>query len=84
MSLAVYGQFLIFAAVLVLIPGPDFAVVTRNTLLGGRRCGHSQRLAHGFISNVSNPKVLVFYAAVLPQFLHPGAGLGWWLAVEHA
>jgi threonine/homoserine/homoserine lactone efflux protein len=33
----------------------------------------------GFISNITNPKVLVFYLAVLPQFLAPGAGLGWLL-----
>ncbi|MGZ4434057.1 MAG: hypothetical protein ACXVW7_10585 [Trebonia sp.] len=37
----------------------------------------------GFISNVTNPKVLVFYLAVLPQFLTPGAGLGARLATEH-
>ena len=35
----------------------------------------------GFISNVTNPKVLVFYLAVLPQFLTPGAGLGWLLVL---
>ena len=29
----------------------------------------------GFLSNITNPKVLVFYLAVLPQFLSPGAGL---------
>ena len=28
-----YGSFLAFAIVLVLVPGPDFAVVTRNTLV---------------------------------------------------
>ena len=121
------------------IPGPDFAVVTKNTLVGGRRRGYwsaagvassnamqgvaaaaglgavivrvdpvfeavrwagiayllflggqalrSARLGHypqqptdgvdrsrrgwrqGFLSNITNPKVLVFYLAVLPQFL---------------
>ena len=34
-----YAEFLAFAVVLVLIPGPDFAVVTKNTLVGGRRRG---------------------------------------------
>src|SRR5215475_1936725 len=34
-----YGEVLIFAVVLVLIPGPDFAVVTKNALAGGRRRG---------------------------------------------
>lgn len=35
----------------------------------------------GFISNITNPKVLIFYLAVLPQFLTPGAGLGWLLVL---
>jgi threonine/homoserine/homoserine lactone efflux protein len=137
-----YGSFLVFAVVLVLVPGPDFAVVTKNTLAGGRRRGvwsavgvassnSLQGIAaaaglgavvvraqpvfqavkwagiaylvllglqafrsalagryapldesrgldgvtagwrQGFLSNVTNPKVLVFYLAVLPQFLGP-------------
>ena len=152
MSWSKYAEFLAFAVVLVLIPGPDFAVVTKNTLVGGRRRGrwtalgvsssnlvqgtaaafglsalivrvqplfeaikwagvaylaylgaqairsalrgqyqpldeadgHTRRLAgwrQGFISNITNPKVLVFYLAVLPQFLTPGAGLGWLLVL---
>ncbi len=39
MSWSKYGEFLAFAIVLVLIPGPDFAVVTKNTLVGGRKRG---------------------------------------------
>jgi threonine/homoserine/homoserine lactone efflux protein len=39
MSWPKYAEFLAFAVVLVLIPGPDFAVVTKNTLAGGRRRG---------------------------------------------
>ena len=39
MSWSKYAEFLAFAAVLALIPGPDFAVVTKNTLVGGRRRG---------------------------------------------
>jgi threonine/homoserine/homoserine lactone efflux protein len=35
MSWSKYGEFLAFAVVLIVIPGPDFAVVTKNTL--GRR-----------------------------------------------
>jgi threonine/homoserine/homoserine lactone efflux protein len=149
-----YGEFLAFAVVLVLIPGPDFAMVARNTLAGGRCRGrwatagvsagstvqgtaaalglseiivraqpvfeairwagvaylaalgiHAVTSAlrghyrteeapadapglagrprrtlawwQGFLSNVTNPKILVFYLAVLPQFLGYGAGLGW-------
>jgi threonine/homoserine/homoserine lactone efflux protein len=150
-----YGEFLAFAVVLVLIPGQDFAVVTKNALAGGHRRGRwtafgvvssnivqgtaaasglsallvraqpafqalnwagvaylavlgaqAARSAvrgryppldpdagepaaagvafggwrQGFLSNLTNPKVLVFYLAVLPQFLAPGAGLGWLLA----
>jgi hypothetical protein len=37
MASAGYATFLLFAAVLVLVPGPDFAVVVRNTLAGGLR-----------------------------------------------
>jgi threonine/homoserine/homoserine lactone efflux protein len=157
MSWSKYAEFLAFAAVLVLIPGPDFAVVTKNTLVGGRRRGRWTALGvsssnlvqgtaaafglgalivrvqplfeavkwagvgylaylgaqavrsairgqypppaeasdaaasltgwrQGFTSNITNPKVLVFYLAVLPQFLTPGAGLGWLLimAWSHA
>src|SRR5580693_6536091 len=159
MSWSKYGEFLAFAMVLIVIPGPDFAVVTKNTLVGGRRRGRwtalgvsssnlvqgtaaafglsalivsvqplfeaikwagvaylaylgvqalrsarrgeytpldgddAQKTAHhaagwrqGFVSNITNPKVLVFYLAVLPQFLAPGAGLGWLLvfAWSHA
>jgi threonine/homoserine/homoserine lactone efflux protein len=142
-----YVSFLAFAAVLTLVPGPDFAVVTRNTLSGGRRRGwwsavgvscsnvvqgtaaaaglgavvlrveplfqavrwagiaylvvlgvQSWRSAvagryapldagpagaqaaagfrQGFLTNITNPKVLVFYLAVLPQFLGRGAPVG--------
>jgi threonine/homoserine/homoserine lactone efflux protein len=137
-----YASFLVFAIVLVLVPGPDFAVVTRNTLAAGRRRGVWSAIGvassnavqgaaaaaglgvvvvrvqplfeaikwagiayllflgvqafrsasrgryddfeagaadgggqqfkgwrQGFLSNITNPKVLVFYLAVLPQFL---------------
>jgi threonine/homoserine/homoserine lactone efflux protein len=39
MSWSKYGEFLAFAIVLIVIPGPDFAVVVKNTLIGGRRRG---------------------------------------------
>jgi threonine/homoserine/homoserine lactone efflux protein len=161
MSLSAYGAFLGVAIILVLVPGPDFAVVTKNTLAGGRRRGRFtaagvgtsnavqgavavsglsaiilraqpvftaikwagacylavlgiQSLVsalrgsyddlqageqgatgvgaamggwrQGFLSNITNPKVLIFYIAVLPQFLRPGTGPGWLLvfAWSHA
>ena len=133
--MATYLSFLAFAAVVVLVPGPDFAVVTSNTVRGGRRRGiwaalgvttsnAAQGIAaaaglgavilrseplfqtirwagvayllylgarallsarrgvyrelesrdtagfrQGFLSNITNPKVLTFYLAILPQFL---------------
>ncbi len=159
MNWSSYGSFLVFAVVLILIPGPDFAVVTRNTLVGGRRRGvwtslgvgssnllqgaaaaaglgavvvrveplfqaikwagigylvflavqalrsavrgdypsasdggersATQAIAgwrQGFLSNITNPKVLVFYLAVLPQFLGRDSGIPVLLtyAVSHA
>jgi threonine/homoserine/homoserine lactone efflux protein len=155
-----YASFVVFAVVLVLVPGPDFAVVTKNTLAGGRRRGlwtsvgvsssnlvqgaaaaaglgaiivraqplfdaikwaglaylvvlaaqsfrsaaagrygplvsadrgNVRRVAvagwrQGFLSNITNPKVLVFYLAVLPQFLgsHPTLIALFALAFTHA
>ncbi|SFP84277.1 Threonine/homoserine/homoserine lactone efflux protein [Geodermatophilus dictyosporus] len=143
-----YGTFVLLTVVLVLVPGPDFAVVVRNTLAGGRRRGAWSAvgitasnvvqgtaaatglaavvvraeplfqairwigvgylaylavqafvsavrgryadldgggaavgrgaltgLRQGFLSNVTNPKVLAFYLAVLPQFLGPGTAV---------
>ena len=156
-----YGDFVVLAIVLVLIPGPDFAVVLKNTLVGGRARGSwagvgvassncvqgaaaaaglgailvqarpvfeaikwagvvylallAMQALHravradapdvsglatptqsrasalrgwrqGFLSNITNPKVLVFYLAVLPQFLRPHAPVVilFVLAVTHA
>ena len=148
MNWSTYVSFLVFAGVLTLVPGPDVAVVTRNTLAAGRRRGwwsavgvasacavqgavaaaglgalllrveplfqavrwagiaylvvlgvqslrsavagrypdvdggavpRGQALAgwrQGFLTNIANPKVLVFYLAVLPQFLGQGAPVG--------
>ncbi len=156
-----YGSFVLFAMVLIVAPGPDFAVVTRAALASGRRGGawasigvatsnavqgtvavvglgalivasqpvftaikwagvaylaylgvQSLRTAwrghyplgvpaaaaptrrraalhgwrQGFLSNITNPKVLVFYLAVLPQFL-PANAAPWQivlLALTHA
>ncbi len=39
MTWATYGTFVIFAAVVVIAPGPDFAVVVRNSLARGRTAG---------------------------------------------
>ena len=149
MSWSKYGEFLAFAVVLIVIPGPDFAVVTKNTLVGGHRRGRwtalgvsSSNLVQGTAAafglsalivkvqplfesvkwagvgylvylgvqalrsarrgeyapldgndpvgtasrtwpgcRSTNPKVLIFYLAVLPQFLTPAqasAGCSYW------
>lgn len=143
-TLGTYLTFVSVAFVVVLVPGADFAITTRNTLVGGRTqgwatafgisaaCavqgaaavlglsalivasqplftaiswagvgylaflalqaarsalrGHYPPLSgisarpaagfrQGFLSSITNPKVLVFYLAVLPHFL--GTGLSW-------
>jgi RhtB (resistance to homoserine/threonine) family protein len=162
MTWSAYGTFVALAALLVLAPGPDFAVVLENSLTGGRRRGLAASLGvassnvvqgtaaafglgaviarsqalfevirwagvvylawlgiqalrsawlardepaadgpstpaprtpvltgwrQGFLSNITNPKVLVFYLSVLPQFLHPGeasVASGVALAYTHA
>jgi threonine/homoserine/homoserine lactone efflux protein len=154
MDLRSYAEFVGFAVVVILVPGPDFAVTVKNTLAGGTRRGRatafgistsnacqgaasaaglgalilrSQPLfetirwcgvvyllylaaqaagsalrgsqeqmrvelprAHGFrqgfLSNITNPKVLAFYVAVLPQFvtLSTPAGVLLVFALTHA
>jgi len=155
-----YGSFVVIALVLVLVPGPDFAVVTRSALTLGRRGGwwaaagvgtsnavqglaaavglgalivasqpvfkaitwagiaylaylgvqalrsawrgeyavvsvgareSTRKVAfsgwrQGFLSNITNPKVLVFYLAVLPPFLPDSASVAQImpLALTHA
>jgi threonine/homoserine/homoserine lactone efflux protein len=153
-ALTSYLTFVSVAFAVVLVPGADFAITMRNTLVGGRAQGFataagiaaacavqgaaavlglsalivaSQPLfqaiswagmlylaflaaqaavaawrgayppltglaarphvgfRQGFLSNITNPKVLVFYLAVLPHFL--GDGLGWTaiaVALTHA
>jgi threonine/homoserine/homoserine lactone efflux protein len=157
MDWSTYVAYVVFAGVVTLVPGPDFAVVTGNTMTGGRRRGMwcavgvassnaLQGIAvvaglgalvvraqpvfqiikwvgaayliylgvrllmsarrgtyaetdapadgraalrgwrQGFLSNITNPKVLMLYLAVLPQFLTADAGVAAMgaLAVTHA
>lgn len=154
MTLTSYLTFTTIAVAVVLIPGADFAITMRNTLVGGRTQGWATAFGisaacavqgfaavvglgalivasqplfkaitwagvgylgflalqaarsawqgqypplagieanpatgfrQGFLSNITNPKVLVFYLAVLPHFL--GDGMTWAsvpLALTHA
>jgi threonine/homoserine/homoserine lactone efflux protein len=54
------------------LPLDDGEPATAGAAFGGWR--------QGFLSNITNPKVLIFYLAVLPQFLTPHAPIGWLLA----
>ena len=40
-----------------------------------------QRFWHGFAAQLANPKSVLFYAALLPQFIVPGADLLWQLLI---
>src|SRR5690242_3380168 len=41
MDLRSYAEFVGFAVVVILVPGPDFAVTVKNTLAGGARRGRA-------------------------------------------
>lgn len=45
---------------------------------GGR--GVLRDFRQGFLCNITNPKMFVFYLALLPQFVAPSAAVGVWLA----
>ncbi|GAB3132865.1 LysE family translocator [Amycolatopsis stemonae] len=40
------------------------------------RASRGRRFREGFLSNITNPKVIVLYLSVLPQFLTPESGFG--------
>ncbi|QKV78537.1 LysE family translocator [Amycolatopsis sp. Hca4] len=40
------------------------------------RTSRGRRFREGFLSNITNPKVIVLYLSVLPQFLTPSSTLG--------
>ena len=67
MSWSKYAEFLAFAAVLVLIPGADFAVVTKNTLVGGRRRGRWTALGVSSSNLVQGTAAAFGVSAVLGQ-----------------
>ena len=72
-----YLAFLGFQAIRSAIRGCYEVAASGNEHAGVAAFGGWRQ---GFISNITNPKVLVFYLAVLPQFLHSGTAPGWLLA----
>ncbi|MFB9682743.1 LysE family translocator [Amycolatopsis plumensis] len=140
MNWGTYGTYVLFVVLVLIVPGPDTALVLKNSLAGGRRGGvltalgigsgnlvqglaaalglsaviiraepvfvtlkwagaaylgylgakalvaawrgnyrvktetkahGGRRWREGFLGNLTNPKVLVFYLSMLPQFLSP-------------
>ncbi len=49
---------------------------------GQRSLSRSSGFRQGFLCNAANPKILVFYLALLPQFL--GSAAPWWAWLAHA
>ena len=72
-----YLAFLGVQAIRSAIRGPTCRSTTASQAASRCRLGGWRQ---GFLSNITNPKVLIFYLAVLPQFLVPGAPIGWLLA----
>jgi threonine/homoserine/homoserine lactone efflux protein len=62
MSWSKYAEFGVFAVVLVLIPGPDFAVVTRNTVLHGARRLLARRKVRRTLDATTGALLLAFSA----------------------
>jgi threonine/homoserine/homoserine lactone efflux protein len=83
MSWSKYAEFLAFAVVLIVIPGPDFAVVTKNTLVGGRRRGRWTALGVSSSNLVQGTAAACGLSALIVrvQPLFQGAGLGWLLVL---
>lgn len=50
---------------------PQVPQVTPTLAPAGQRVKLTQAFREGFLSNVLNPKTVVFYMAFLPQFIHP-------------
>lgn len=51
--------------------GKGLSTMAVNTDAAGKRVSLTQSFREGFLSNVLNPKTIVFYMAFLPQFIQP-------------
>lgn len=73
--------FALASLVLIAIPGPSVLFVIGRSLALGRKGGllvppssTSRMLREGFLVGATNPKSVVFFVAVLPQFVDYPAG----------
>lgn len=62
-----FPLFIVALISFALLPGPDTLLAAGKTLTAGRRAG--------FITNVLNPKVGLFFISFLPQFVQHGPAL---------
>ncbi|PID42554.1 MAG: threonine transporter RhtB [Proteobacteria bacterium] len=71
------------AAYLLYLAWQAFRSATTDTgRSGNKRLGDMQLFTRGVILNVTNPKVVIFFLAFLPQFADPSTGpLSWQLMV---
>jgi len=71
------GAYLVYLGIRPLLAAYERSPVPEGA--GGRGAGTSlarfTALRHGFINNLTNPKMAVFFASVLPQFAPPGDGM---------
>src|SRR3954449_3272942 len=89
MDWSAYASFLGLATLLVLVPGADFTVVTRNALVGGRRGGWWSAVG-GTTSNLVQGAAAAAGLAALVVRVEPlfqairWAGIAYlvWLAVQ--
>ena len=51
------------------------SILEASTALSPPRLGRI--FAHGFVLQASNPKAILFFAALLPQFIDPQQAVGW-------
>jgi threonine/homoserine/homoserine lactone efflux protein len=65
MGWGAYFSFLAFAVVLVLIPGADFTVIVRNTLVGGARPGQWSAVGVACSNAVQGMAAVVGLGAVI-------------------
>jgi threonine/homoserine/homoserine lactone efflux protein len=69
--------FIMASLVLIITPGQDMILVMSRSIAQGPSAGAPRSLCRlfldGALSNVSNPKIAVFFFAFLPQFVLPGA-----------